>query len=431
MASGVTQYSIMGLPSKPHQENRSTRNTSPFNHLISASAALLILISAVIYSGRYASSLEDKYVHALAALELPQTYAGIVLQQAAFRQADLLPVYGSSEMLDRDIPYAASIFFAAYPTGFNVIEIAKGGSTSLNIAQDLAAIGPRLNGKKVVISFTPIIFSDPKVTEYAYAGNFSRLHAASLAFSPSLSMAVKQKAAKRMLEYPDILSKSADPLLSFALQNLARGTFYNHIVYALTLPLGQLDILIIRLQDHYEVWSFLQEHPNIDQASKRQIKTIDWEAEIGRAEAQQQAIANNNPFGIENTTWIQEYHQVLAISQPGSGDGQFITKINNSEEWGDLAILLEILNELGAQPLILSRPINGTLSTASGVSEKGRQAFYTRLQSLVGAYNIALADFQPYTNDPFFSIDDASHPSQKGWAVVDKTLDAFYHGNIR
>jgi D-alanine transfer protein len=420
----------MGLPSKPHQENRSTHNPSPFNHLISVTVALLILIGAVIYTDRYASSLEDKYVHALAPLELPQTFAGIVVQQAAFRQTDLLPVYGSSEMLGNDTPYGASVFFAAYPTGFNVIEIAKGGNTSLNIAQNLAAIGPGLKGKQVVISFTPIIFTAPRATDYAYAGNFSRLHAASLTFSPYLGMAVKQKAARRMLAYPDTLSKSADPLLSFALQNLAGGTLYNQIMYALTLPLGQLDILIIRLQDHYEVWSFLQNHPNIQQTTQRQSRAIDWEAEIAKAGAQQKTLANNNPFGIENTTWLQEYHQVLEVSQPGSGDQQYITRINRSEEWGDLAILLEILKELGAQPLILSRPINGTLSTASGISEKGRNAFYTKLQSLVGVYNMPLVDFQQYTNDPFFSIDGSSHPSRKGWAVVDKTLDAFYHGNI-
>jgi D-alanine transfer protein len=257
------------------------------------------------------------------------------------------------------------------------------------------------------------------------------LHAASLAFSPYLSMTVKQKAARRMLEYPDILSKSADPILSFALRNLAGGTLYNHIMYAVSLPLGQLDTLIVRLQDHYEVWRFIRDHPNIAQSAQRQARTIDWEAEIAKAAAQQKALANNNPYGIENTTWVQQYHQVLEVSQPGSGDEQYITRMNRSEEWGDLAILLEILQELGAQPLILSRPINGPLSAASGISGKGRQAFYAKLQSLVGAYNMPLVDFQQYTDDPFFSIDESSHPSRKGWAIVDKTLDAFFHGNIR
>ena len=75
-------------------------------HLIAAGAALVILVGAVINSDRLAVSLEDKTIHALAPIELPQTYAGIVLQQAAFRQADLLPVYGSSEMLYGDTPRA-------------------------------------------------------------------------------------------------------------------------------------------------------------------------------------------------------------------------------------------------------------------------------------------------------------------------------------
>ena len=106
-----------------------------------------------------------------------------------------------------------------------------------------------------------------------------------LTFTPSLSMTVKRHTAKRMLEYPDALAASDDPMLSFALQNLGGGTVYNHIVYALTWPLGQLDALIDRVQDRYEVWRLLRKTPAIDQAAGRQSRTIDWEAEIGKAAA--------------------------------------------------------------------------------------------------------------------------------------------------
>jgi D-alanine transfer protein len=422
---------MMGNPSMPQPENRPAQKSSPFVHLISASIALVMLVGAVIFSERRAASLEDQYVHALAPMELEQAISGIVIQQAAFRQADLLPVYGSSEMLYGDTPYEDSIFFASYPTGFNVIDIAKGGVTSLNLAQTMAALGPELSGRKVVISFTPIMFEVGEVSNYAYAGNFSRLHAASLAFNPTLGMAVKQQAAKRMLEYPDTLSQSDDRLLAFALQNLAGGTAYNQIVYALSWPLGQLDTLIIRLQDHYAVWSLLQNTPNIDQVANRQRRSIDWDAEIDKGEAQQKANSNTNPYGIDNKAWVEEYQQVLKINQPGSGDQKYINKINISEEWGDLAIMLEILKELGAQPLIMSRPINGTLYAAAGISEQAQQTYYTRLQSLVSAYNMPLVDFQQYTNDRYFSFDEASHTGAKGWVIVDRTLDAFYHGNIR
>jgi D-alanine transfer protein len=413
------------------QENHPAKPPSARLHLISAGIAVLILIGALIISDRLASSLENKYVHALAPRELAQASTGSVIQQAAFRQADLLPVYGSSELLYGDTPYEDSIFFGSYPTGFNVIDIAKGGVTSLNLAQSMAAIGPELKGRKVVISFTPIMFESPAVTEYAFAGNFSRGHALALAFSPRLSMAVKQQAARRMLEYPKTISDWGDALLSSALQNLAGGTAYNHVVYALSWPLGEMDALIIRLQDHYAVWEIIRKTPGIDQAIVRQSRTIDWDAEIAKAEAQQKANSTNNPYGIDNKYWIEDFQDVFKISQPGSGDQQYISKINGSKEWGDLAILLEVLKELGAQPLLMSRPINGTLYTAYGISAQARQTYYNKLQSLAGAYGMPLVDFHQYTDDRYFSFDEASHTSRKGWVIVDKALNDFYHGNLR
>jgi D-alanine transfer protein len=372
--------------------------------------------------------MEDKYVHALAPLFLPQTSIGSVIQQAAFRQRDLLPIYGSSEMLDEVTPYRAFTFFAAYPTGFNVIDIAKSGDTSLDIAQDLAAIGPEMHGKKVVISFTPSMFNSAEVGDKAYVANFSRMHANVIAFSPYLSTAVKHLAARRLLDYPETLS--SDPILSFGLTNLAGGTLYNRIMYDFSCPLGQLDILIFRMQDHYAVWSFLQSHPKIHPNPKRQASAIDWNTVIAKARNQQKVNANNNPYGVENSLWINKFHRTFKVNKPNSSDQHYIANLDSSKEWGDLAILLEILKELGAQPVIMSRPINGALYTASGISKTGQQAYYTKLENLVGTYGMPLVDFHQYTTDRFFNIDQASHTSREGWAIVDKRLDAFYHGNI-
>jgi D-alanine transfer protein len=413
------------------QENHPAKTPPACLHLISAGIAVLILIVTVIMSDRLASSLENRYVHALAPMELAQASTGSVIQQAAFRQSDLLPVYGSSELLYGDTPYEDSIFFATYPTGFNVIDIAKGGVTSLNLAQSMAAIGPELKGKKVVISFTPIMFESPEVSEYAFAGNFSRLHALALAFSTRLSMALKQQAAKRMLEYPTTLSDWGDALLSSALQNLAGGTFYDHVVYALSWPLGQLDILIIRLQDHFAVRDIIRNSTNLDQTVVRQSRTIDWDAEIAKAEAQQIANSTNNPYGIDNKIWTEQFQDIFKVSQPGSGDQQYISKINGSKEWDDLTILLEVLKELDADALIMSRPINGTLYAAYGISAQAQQTYYNKLQSLASAYDMPLVDFQQYTDDRYFSFDESSHTSRKGWVIVDEALNDFYHGNSR
>jgi D-alanine transfer protein len=414
----------MPISAKPLQDSPALKNSAAFTHILSAMTAILILMGAAVYWDKLATTVENGFVNALAPILLARDANVTVIQKAAFRQPDLLPVYGSSEMVNVETDYRAYSFFENYPTGFQVFEIAKAGNSSLNIAQDLAAVGPDLYGKKVVISFTPYIFNFATVREEAYAGNFSRMNANSLIFNPHLSVSIKQRAAQRMLEYPETLAK--DPVLLFALQNLAAGNFYNNFMVYLLTPLGQIHNQIIRLQEHYMIWKYLEEHPKIKPNIKRKPEIIDWNSQIAAADAQQKINANN-AYGIANQDWINKYHQVMKIKKPGSGDDEYIANLEKSKEWNDLKLLLDVLKELGAKPLILSRPINGNMLIASGISSLAQQVYYTKLQNLVSAYNVPLVDFQEYTNDPYFSVDIASHTSPKGWVIVDKTLDAFYH----
>jgi len=85
---------------------------------------------------------------------------------------------------------------------------------------------------------------------------------------------------------------------------------------------------------------------------------------------------------------------------------------------------------LGAEPLILSRPINGRFWEAVGVSEQAQDAYYTKLHAVVDPYHMTLVDYQQYANDIYFSIDNVSHTSRYGWIYVDQTLDEFFHGNL-
>jgi D-alanine transfer protein len=398
-------------------------------HIYPAITVLLILICALIVCDRYGVSIEDNYVHYLAPFMLSQSSKGTVIKQAAFRQPDLMLIFGSSEMLNESTPYRAYTFFSTYPTGFNVFEAAKSADTSLNIAQDLAAIGPQLKGKKVVISFTPSMFEWPQVKSYYYAENFSRMHAGYTIYSPYLSMPLKRKAAIRMLDYPDTLIK--DPVLTFAIQNLVANTFYNDILYFSSFPLGMLDNFILRMQDHFAIWKFGTTFVKPNTIIKRRPKVIDWNTLIANAEAEQKIATNSNSYGFENKHWAEIMHNKLVIKKPGSQDNAYIAKINISKEWGDFEILLGVLKELGAKPLILSRPINGTLYTAAGISSEAQQVYYTRLEKLAQDYGATLVDFKEYTDDRYFSIDITSHTGRKGWVLVDQTLDAFYHDRLK
>ncbi|MFZ1043118.1 MAG: D-alanyl-lipoteichoic acid biosynthesis protein DltD [Anaerolineales bacterium] len=402
---------------------------SKHSHSISALLAVLLALGILAYGTAYAQSYENKYVHALAPLMLPQSNVGSALQQAAFQQPDLLVVYGSSEMLNETTQYRAFQFFQYYPTGFDVYEVAKSGATSLDIAQDLAAIGSELRGKKVVFSFTPTMFNALEVSPLAYAANFSLLHANALIFDLYLSLETKQTAAQRMNDYPDTLDD--DPVLLFAVQQLACKCWYGPSLYALSLPLGQINTWIIRLQDHWEVLNDIWSIPNLNPQVVRKPEQINWSRQIVQALMAEKRHSNNNPYGIDNGLWKWSYKRKLRFpKKPGSANSQFLQNLDDSKEWTDFDLVLQILKEMGAQPLILSRPIDGPVWNAMGVSRPARLVYYAKLQSAISPYGFPFVDFANHDGDHYFSIDLSSHTSREGWAYVDQTLNAFFHGQI-
>jgi D-alanine transfer protein len=396
-------------------------------HLDAAIISFIIIIMALIGFDIYACSLEQRYVNALAPLDLTQTINGIALQGAALYQSDLLPVYGSSEITMIDTQYDAEKFFATYPTGFTVFQVANLGAASLTMAEDLAALGPDLRGKKIVISFSPATFTMSKLPPEYYTGNFSPLHAYEMIFSPYLSSALKMDAAKRMLDFPTTLQN--DSFLDFAVTQMTRTSKVNRILYYLSWPLGELQIMTMRLQDHAEVISYLWSHhsnPNV----KKIPQTIDWPDAFSTALAEQKQHTLSNPFGVEDSDWWYYQHVVTNPIPAGSEDKGFINRVEAHPEWIDFDILLRVLQESGAEPLILSRPMNVHLWEALGVSEQAQDVYYVKLNDIVNQFRMPLVDYQQYGTDIYFSIDQGAHTSRYGWIYVDQTLDEFFHGNL-
>ncbi len=397
-------------------------------HLNAAIISILLLALAMIGFNIYAQSLEQRYVNVLAPLNLNQTINGIALQRAALYQPDLLPVYGSSEITLLDTSYDAEKFFASYPTGFTVFQVANLGAASLTTAQDLAALGPDLRGKKIVISFSPATFTMSQLPADYYAGNFSPLHAYGMIFSPYLNMTLKIGAAKRMLNFPATLKN--DPFLQFALIEMTRPSRVNRLLYYMSWPLGELQIMTMQMQDHAEVVFYIWSHP-IDPKVTKSSQTIDWPTAFSSALAEQKQHTRSNSLGIEDSDWWWYQHVVTNPIPAGSEDKAFINRVKSHPEWTDLDILLQVLKGLGAQPLILSRPMNVHLWEALGVSEGAQNTYYAKLQKTVNRYHMPLVDYQQYGTNIYFSIDQGAHTSRYGWVYVDQTLDEFFHNTLR
>ncbi len=391
-------------------------------------AALLALAAAAAATGAfavYARRVEAAHVHALAAVEFPEKSQGSALQRAALRTSDLLPAYGSSELLEQvpyEVPFEAVSLFHDYPTGFDVFPIAKPKDTCLVIAEKLAAVAPLLRGRKVVVSISPTWFFARRAGQRGYAGNFSPLHGYELAFNSRLGLAWKRDAARRMLYYERTLVKH--PVLFYGLQQLAEGTRVGDALYWGVFPLGRIETETLRLQDHWEVVRFLRSQPTLADAPRRE-HAIDWDALAADARREYARRTAGSPYGVDPAAWRKE------VKARDTHDPRAAAKIRlalqRSVEWTDLELLLRELRDLGARPLLVSPPIHGVFFDAQGLTRADRDLFYDRMAALARQYGFPAEIFAEYDMDPSFSIDPLGHLSPVGWIHYDRVLDSFYH----
>ncbi len=388
------------------------------SHLKAALCALLFAACALGAGVVYCERLEGQFVHALAPEFSDEKLQGIALQKEAYRQSDLLVMYGSSE-LAKEMPNNAVQFFQDYPTGFRVFPVGKPGATSLAILQKIAAVGPDVTGRKLAYSISPGWFFSEEFDPKYYLGNFSDLQAMQFAFSPDLSHELKRDVARRMLDYPT----TTDDLwvLDFALHHLAGDTGLDRFLYAGILPLGRLTSAVGRTQDHFETaLHILDEDEKLNPDAKHGLRVLNWNDILKRA-AQ-----------FANATVVQAKKNEVAkrkASKQSRAKG-FQQALAHAQEWTDFELLLRTIKELGGQPLFLSMPLEDIRLEVYGLDNSARLSYVNRLNALITGFDYRVLMFREHETDSAFLYDFQDHLSAEGWLFYNKALDDFFHGRI-
>jgi D-alanine transfer protein len=383
------------------------------------------LVAAILLAGRtIAIHVEESTISATAPEAFSLKNQGLAFQRAAARAPDVLPLYGSSELL-MGVPDRASAFFRTAPTGFQLSPVGKAGTTSMIMLQNIGALGSELHGKKVAISLSPIWFWGV-IRPYWYEGNFSLLAASKLAFGSALDFELKREIASRMLDFPRTLAKN--PLLEFALRRLASGKPLDRIVFYILWPLAKIQNAILDLQDHFAALIYIRHEAK--PAPTRHPKVLDWPKLIAKAGEQEPADSDENKKGKASGS----KEQTIA----GSRDEWFRERVNEAREWGDFELLLSTLARIDARPLLLSMPLDGQYYDRVGVSRPVRECYYQRMRALARQYNFALVEFEEHDEDPTFlyrRVQDtepvpSTHLAAKGWMFYNRVLDDFFHGRV-
>jgi len=398
----------------PHSLNSATPGHR--SHLSAAFVALFVAGAALAAGLMWCQRVERRYVHALAPDFSDAKLQGAALQRAAFAEDDLLILYGSSE-LTQDVPTTAVRFFQDYPTGFRVFPVGKHGTGALAVLQKVAAVGPGVRGRKAAFSISPGFFFYEVFDPGQYEGNFSTLQAYELAFSPLLSRELKRDVARRMLAFPNTLDD--DWLLETALNRLAGDSAADRLLYDALRPLGALNNAIGRAQDHVEATlHILDEDTTLETAPARGRRVLNWSRLV------------KNTANVMGGLVDKKRKQATKLRPKISRDKAFIETVGKAKEWTDTELLLRTLRELGAQPLLLTMPVEDIRLEAAGLSPAARRVFTERLDRLAQRYDFPLLDFREYENDPGFLSDFFDHLSEKGWIYYNRELDNFYHDRI-
>lgn len=393
--------------------------------LTAAVIAVFITTGGLGLAAFHAKSIEQKYIHAFSGSKNILKVAGSALARAAFRETDLLPVVGASEVYNQKSRYESARFFRKYPTGFSVFEIARGGSGSLNMAELVAGFGRSVRGKKIVLSYTPTSFEVDHINVSQYMRAFSRLHAYQLVFSTDLKLSTKRAAAVRMLRYQKALRD--DPIVVFALKQLVKKGFHR-LLYWAVFPIGKLEQWALEIEDHFDIARKIDTSRKVERTSRHVETAINWERLMINARHEQILHANNNEFGFDNRAWRRRFEGRFNPKTPGAADNWYVSRVLHSAEWVDLKILCDVLRDLKGKVLFVGRPMKAGYYDALGVSADARSGFYRKISKMVKSYGFQIVDFGEYENDKYFGTDQYPHTSRIGWMHVNKVLDDFYHG---
>jgi poly-D-alanine transfer protein DltD len=401
-----------------------SRHPRSLVHLVAGLLALLLFLlgaSLIVALGRWRVR---QRIDTLASRNRSSTWAWKAIQQEAIRHDDLLLTLGSSELLVR-MPNRVQDFFASHPTGFAVAPVGSRGTPLPLMTVDVASLGDALRGRRVVVSLSGTWFlnTNPRLDSINIAVHASPLQLGDVLFDPDLPLPLRERIARRVVRVSDMTGNQA--LLAVPLRCLATHCPLEPLLPALR-PLWAVRSLALRTEDAGRALaaSFIARP-----APARRPARIDWALLEAQSDSEWRLQSANNGFGIYAKTWASDSARLLA-ARASTSDTVFLQGMEHAAAWDDLTLLLATLQSLGARPLVLNTPLKGPYLDFTGISAAARQRYYRHFDSVTAPFGFPARNFAAYDGDPMFLMEPGSHLSAKGWAVYDRTIDAFYHDSL-
>ncbi|MCP8968557.1 D-alanyl-lipoteichoic acid biosynthesis protein DltD [Ectobacillus ponti] len=357
--------------------------------------------------------ISDKRVDETATALKPDVFQGIALQKRMLGEKQILPMYGSSELLRLD-PYHPSNYFKVEPHGFTPYLIGRGGTQSLTHLLSFSELTGELRNKKIVYVLSPQWFVAEGLDEVHFAPNYSSLQAYSLVFNHQVDAETKRYLAKRLLSFEVVKQdKLLRPLLEAIVSNeqktVWKAAAIKPFAYVYKNILERKDLLV-------SLFTIPTRTPSTDE-SLRGLSMTQLEK---RAEEAAAADSKSNQYGIEDAYFEKHIGDKLPDLRGYKAKEDY----KESPEYEDLQMILNLLKRNHTQALFISVPVNGPWYDFAEFPKERRQVYYNKVRKQIEQAGFPVADLSSHEYDRYF-MKDTIHVGWKGWVYVDQALEQY------
>lgn len=387
----------------------------------------LVLICGVVLGGIQLglNAAMPDYADNLGDDNYDEKLMGTDLVSASAQRPDNLILYGSSELRTTNISTHPANFFADKRAGFQVNLVGRGSCQSIIHALSIAGCGDALEGKRLVLITSPQSFVSGGIAPDLFLANFSKLHFYNIMLDPELDDSFRDTFSSRVEELLEEYYAKEGTYAGYEdvalYARLYNGGGMDHALLTLLSPYYRLCRTLEGLKDDWNSLSLLRSKGEAN--IQPENTSIDWEAELAAAAAEGAAASDNNHFGILN----DYYNRYIGTKLEQQKDKDAGLSYADSEEYGDLTLLLELCRAKNIEVLFVHVPLHGQWSDYTGFDETARQTYYDKVSGILAGYdNVSVCDLTSDEYEPYF-LCDVMHLGWKGWLKLDEALVDFYH----
>jgi len=380
------------------------------------------LIRAGIYIAALAgmlAALHLLFVSGIRSYPLSVAEDNSLLKQTGGWFLDNLPrdhvlVLGSSELNVKMIEsHPANLMRGG--RGGPVFNIAGRGSCQAIVHASILAAAKNLGDKKVVIILSPQSYVPQGIMPDMYFANFSELQFCRILLSRDLPGGVKDRFRGRMAELSGLYEEKNDKFYPYEAVSKSR------LALALSFPYLWLSEKLLSVKD---AWLSYQAY--LKAGAAKDSEPLDWREERAAMLRLAERESGSNDFQFLNDYYAVNVNRKLETFKNRDAGLSY----ENSIEYDDLGLLLDICRARGITPLVVSVPLHGKWSDYTGLSRQEREKYYDKVSALVRRYDAQLCDFSDKEYEPYF-LCDVMHLGWIGWLETNERIVAFYNDGNR